>query len=178
MPPLVTERLLLREFTLEDATFVHALMNSPGWLRYIGDRQIHSPADAQRYLQNGPLASYARWGFGLRQVLKRDTAERAGMCGLLRREALPDIELGFAFASELAGRGYATEAARAVLTDAHERLGLRRIAAVVQPDNIASLRVLAKLGFQFERVVQLAPNAPPLHLLACEPSAAREPATA
>lgn len=168
MPTITTARLTLREFVPADADFVHALMNSPGWLQFIGDRQIRSTEDARRYLEAGPIASYARHGFGLLQVLTRDAATRVGMCGLLQRDSLEEVELGFAFLPAHAGRGYATEAARAVLADARERLGLCRVAAVVQPDNAASFRVLAKLGFHFERQVQLAAGAPALHLLLCE----------
>lgn len=168
MPLLLTERLQLREFIRGDEDFVLTLMNSPGWLRYIGDRHLRTPDQAWQYLEHGPIASFAGEGFGLMHVLTRDGDTRLGMCGLLRRPALPEIELGFAFLGEHEGRGYATEAARAVVADARQRLGLRRLAAVVQPDNAGSLRVLAKLGFRFERRVHLTAEAPALHLFARE----------
>lgn len=164
-PPLLTERLALRAFAPADAAFVLALVNSPGWRRYIGDRGLRTVADAEAYLAQGPIASYARHGFGLLHVSRREDGAPVGMCGLLKRDTLPDVELGFAFLGAHEGHGYASESGRAVLELARQRHGLRRLAAIVQPDNAASLRVLAKLGFAFERELRLTPESTALHLL-------------
>jgi len=165
-PTLETARLRLRSFTTDDAPFVFRVMNSPGWLRFIGDRGIRTIDDAKRYLEEGPITSYARNGFGLLHVSRREDDAPVGMCGLLRRDWLPDVEIGFAFLPEFCGIGYATEAVAATLLDAERSLGLRRVTAIVQPDNAASLRVLAKAGFAFERVVTAPNDTAELHLLA------------
>lgn len=147
MQRLETERLRLRPFTLGDDGFILELLNDPGYIRFIGDRQVRSLAAARAYLRQGPLASYARHGFGLWCVERRTDGVRVGKCGLLKREALDDVDLGYAFLAREAGRGVATEAARAVLGHARHVLGLARVVALTQPDNHGSVRVLGKLGF-------------------------------
>jgi len=160
-PPLLTERLALRAFAPTDAAFVLALVNSPGWLRYIGDRGLRTAADAEASLAHGPIASCARHGFELLHVSRREDGAPVGMCGLLKRDTLPDGDLGFAFLGAHEGRGYASESGHAVLERARQRHGLRRLAAIVQPGNAASRRVLAKLGFIFERDIRLPRSLPP-----------------
>lgn len=154
---LETERLRLREFTAADATFIVKLLNSPGWLRYIGDRGVRTEADALNYIAQGPRASYARYGYGLWCVARKEDGVPVGMCGLLKRDALPDVEVGFAFLPEHAGLGYAQESARAVVEAGRRRFGLRRLAAITQPTNAASIRVLEKLGLTYERMATM-PN--------------------
>lgn len=144
---LETERLRLRPFTLADDGFILELLHDPGYLRFIGDRQARSLADARAYLRQGPLASYARHGFGLWCVERKADGARVGKCGLLKRAALADVDLGYALLAREAGRGYATEAARAVLDHARSVLGLPRIVALTHPGNHGSVRVLRKLGF-------------------------------
>jgi len=148
---LSSDRLFLRELTLGDAAFVVELLNDPAFLRFIGDRGVRTEEDARAYLEKGPLASYASHGFGLYAVLTRDSPEVAGICGLLRRDWLPEADVGFAYLPRFRGRGYAVEAARAVLDDAAARLRVGRVAAIVSPENERSVRVLAKLGFRYER---------------------------
>lgn len=145
---LDTGRLALRRFALSDAPFIVALLNTPGWRQYIGDRGVRDEAGGRSYLRRAALANYAQHGFGLWLVALRDTGEAIGMCGLLRRADLPDIDIGFAFLPAHAGRGYALEATTATLGYGRRELGLGRVAAIVQPDNTASLRLLAKLGFR------------------------------
>jgi RimJ/RimL family protein N-acetyltransferase len=153
---LETYRLLLREFQETDAAFVLRLVNEPSWLRFIGDRGVHSLEDARRYLEDGPRASYARNGFGLWCVVPRESGAPAGMCGLVRRETLPEVDVGFAFLPEAWGRGYASEAAAAVLVHARDRLGLRRVLAITTPDNHPSIRVLERIGMRREGEIRLA----------------------
>lgn len=143
---LETPRLHLRRFTLADASFIVALLNSPGWLRYIGDRGVRTEADARGYLERAALASYAQHGFGLYHVARRTDGAAVGMCGLLQRDYLEDVDLGFAFLPECSGLGYATEAGARCLVHARADFGRPRIAGLVQPDNAASIRVLEKLG--------------------------------
>ncbi len=152
MTVLETERLSLRHLAEDDAAFILELTNDPDWLRHIGDRGIRTLDDARAYVRDGPATSYARHGFGLYLVELRDGAVPAGICGLLRRDWLEDADLGFAFLPRFRGMGLALEAARGTLEHGREALGLRRIAAIVSPENADSIRLLEKLGMRFERM--------------------------
>jgi len=152
MLALETERLLLRPVTPDDAPFALTLLNEPSFLRFIGDKKVRNLEDARQYLLTGPIASYKRNGFGLLLVELKDSNIPAGMCGLLKREELPDPDIGFAFVPDYWGRGFAFEAASAVLKDARERLKLNRILAIVSPDNDASIKLLERLGLNFQRI--------------------------
>lgn len=145
-----TARLALTEFTTTDAAFIVRLLNDPDWIRFIGDRNVRSEDDARAYLECGPLAMYARNGFGLWRVTRRDDGMPVGMCGLIKRDTLPDVDVGFAFLPAYRGQGYAVEAATAALALAAERYGLARVIAIVSPDNERSRRLLTKLGMTFE----------------------------
>jgi RimJ/RimL family protein N-acetyltransferase len=152
---LDTDRLILREFSLEDAPFILELVNEPSWLRFIGDRGVRDLDGARAYLQKGPIAMYARHGFGLYKVELKEDGTPMGMCGLIKREGLPDADIGFAFFPRFWGRGYAHEAALAVLSSSRTKWGLKRILAIVDPDNPSSIKLLEKLGFQFQRMVRM-----------------------
>jgi RimJ/RimL family protein N-acetyltransferase len=152
MQPLETERLRLRPFTTGDAPFVLTLLNEPSFLRFIGDKKVRNLEDARQYLLNGPIASYERHGFGLLLVELRDSNTPAGMCGLLKREELPDPDIGFAFLPDYWNKGFAFEAATAVMNDARERLKLSRILAIVNHDNDSSIKLLERLGMKFVRI--------------------------
>ena len=156
MNVLETERLILRRFVVEDAQFVLNLVNEPSFLRYIGDKKIRTLDDARQYILSGPVASYERHGFGLCLVELRDSHTPIGMCGLLKREELPEPDIGFALLPEFWNKGFAFEAAAAVLRDARERLGLQRVLAITSLDNEASIKLLQRLGFTFDRVTKLA----------------------
>ena len=164
MTVLGTERLILREFTVEDAEFILALLNEPSFLRYIGDKKVRELEDARQYILNGPVASYERNGFGLYLVELRESHTPMGMCGLIQREELPDPDIGFAFLPEFWNKGFAFEAATAVLQDARERLRLERILAITSLDNEASIGLLQRLGFTFEREIRLAADREPVKL--------------
>jgi RimJ/RimL family protein N-acetyltransferase len=139
-----------------DAPFVLELLNDAAFIRHIGDKGVRSEADAVAYVEAGPRASYARHGFGLLAVERRDTGEAIGICGLLKRDALPEPDLGFAYLERARGQGFAEEAARAVLRHAGETLGLSRILAITSPDNEASIGLLRKLGFRFAGMARMA----------------------
>lgn len=149
---LETDRLTLRRLSTDDAPFIVELLNEPSFLRYIGDKGVRTEADACRYLEAGPLASYERFGFGLYQVDLKESGEPIGMCGLLKRDWLQDADIGFAFLPQFWAKGYAFEAATGVLVHARDALGLERVVAITSPDNVASMALLAKLGFRFERM--------------------------
>ncbi len=162
---LVTERLRVRPLTLDDAEFIVELLNEPDFLRFIGDRQVRSPDDARRYLHDGPLRSYETRGFGLCAVESLATRVPLGMCGLLKRDTLDDVDLGFAFLARHRRRGYAFESARAVL-EYGRTLGLTRVVAITLPDNAASIGLLKRLGMRFERRLRLTPEGEELELYA------------
>ncbi len=150
-----TERLTLRELTLDDAAFTLELLNEPAYKRYIADRGIHNLAGARDYLENGPLASYVRFGFGLWRVGLKESDEPMGMCGLIQRNVLPDVDIGYALLERFWGQGYAYEAASAVLSYGHNNLNIKRIVAITAPDNVASCRLLEKLGLTFAKIIDL-----------------------
>ena len=164
MEPIDTPRLRLRPFTLGDAPFIMELVNDPDWLRYIGDKNVSDLEGARRYLREGPLASYARHGFGLLAVEEKGGAT-VGMCGILKRDTLPEPDLGFAFLPGARGKGFASEAARAVLAAARAA-GYRRILAIVTPANDRSIAVLERAGFAFEREAPLTDDAAPVRVYA------------
>ena len=155
MLPLQTDRLTIRELHEPDAPLLLELLNDPGFITYIADRGVRSLGDALAYLRNGPLAMYAQHGFGLWRVALTGTDEPIGICGILKRDSLPHPDLGYAILSRHCGRGYAHEAASATLTYAREQLGMGRILAITALENPASIRLLGKLGFQFEEIRQL-----------------------
>lgn len=150
-----TERLTLRRMTLDDAAFILRLVNEPAWLRFIGDKNVRNLDDARRYIQTGPLDMYARFGFGMFLVQLKSTSTSIGACGLLRRDTLPDPDIGYALLPEFWGQGYAFEAAAAVLSYGHKSHGLNRIMAITSPDNASSVRVLERCGMKFERMMAM-----------------------
>lgn len=172
----VTERLILRRLTLADAEFTLRLLNEPSFLANIGDRGVRTLADAEAYLQNGPLASYERHGFGLYLVLLKAGGTPIGFSGLLRRDFLEDVDVGFAFVPEHWQKGYALESAAAVVAHGRSALGLTRFLGITNPDNTGSIRVLEKLGLAFDRLVQMPGETRSVKLFASSASAVPEPA--
>jgi RimJ/RimL family protein N-acetyltransferase len=151
---LESARLQLRQLTFDDAPFILELLNEPGWLRFIGDKGVRNLEDACNYLRQGPMASYERFGFGLYAAVLKDDGTPVGMCGLLKRDTLPDVDIGFAFLQRHQGRGYAHEAAAAMIAHARQRLGLKRILAITTVDNHGSANVLEKIGMRFQSMVK------------------------
>lgn len=168
MTVLETERLSLRKFNVDDAQFILTLLNEPSFIRYIGDKQVRNLEDAEAYILNGPVASYERNAFGLYLVQLRESYTPVGMCGFLKRAELPDPDIGFAFLPEFWRKGFAFEAAAALLQDARARLKLQRILAITSLDNEASIKLLERLGFRFERVTQLAADREQVKLFATD----------
>ena len=172
LPELETERLSLRRLTLDDAPFVAALYNEPSFRENIGDRGVRNAGDAERYLREGPLAMYERFGFGLWHVSRRADGAGIGMCGLLKRDTLPDADIGYAYFPAYWGQGYAFEAVAGTLRLARSRFGLRRVIGVVSSGNTASIRVLEKAGMRFERMHAMDPHEPEVCLYSVELSGA------
>jgi RimJ/RimL family protein N-acetyltransferase len=167
---LETERLNLRQLDAGDAEFILELLNEPSFLHHIGDKGVRTLADAARYIATGPVESYARHGFGLWLVELKEAGVGvpAGICGLVKRDALPDADIGYAFLPRFWSRGYAREAADAVLGYASGALGLPRVLAIVNADNTGSIKVLEKIGLNFDRLVRLSDDAPEIMLFASD----------
>jgi [ribosomal protein S5]-alanine N-acetyltransferase len=159
---LRTERLTLRELTSNDAPFILELLNEEGFLRYIGDKGVRDLDDARDYIAQGPVDSYGRNGFGLYASCLE--GEAIGICGLVKRDTLPDPDLGFAFLSRYGSQGYAVESAKAVLEFGRNRLMLPRIVAITSPDNVRSIALLKKMGLKFDRYLTLSEGAAPVRL--------------
>ena len=168
MTVVETERLTLRKLEVGDADFILGLLNDPSFLRFIGDKRVRTLDDARRYLVDGPIASYERFGFGLYLTELRDEGAPIGICGLLKRDSLDDVDVGFAFLPRFWSKGYALEAASAVMAYGRNILGLRRIVAITSPDNEASIRLLEKLGMRFESMVRLSEDGSELRLFASD----------
>lgn len=152
---LETDRLVLRRLTLNDAPFIVELLNDPAFLRYIGDRGVRNVQDARQYLLKGPIASYEQFGFGLYLTFLKESGDPIGMCGLLKRDTLKDVDVGFAWLPAHCRQGFATEAVKAVIEHGRDTLGLKRIVAITSPDNDASIGVLKKVGLRFEGEIRL-----------------------
>lgn len=152
---LETERLALRHLNSADAEFILELLNQPSFIKNIGDKGVRTNADAVRYIQNGPMASYERFGFGLNLVELKGSGVAIGICGLLKRESLQDVDVGFAFLPKFWLKGYAVESASAVMDHGRNVLGIGRIVAITAPDNYGSIKVLEKMGLKFERMMRL-----------------------
>ena len=163
---LDTERLQLRLLSLDDADFILRLLNEPSFIQNIGDRGVRTINDARAYILKGPIASYEKFGFGLWMVETRFESIPIGICGLLKRDVLADVDIGYALLPEFWSQGYALESASAVMSYASEKLGLKRVVAVVNSDNQSSIRLLEKMGFKYERMVRLSEGADEIKLFA------------
>lgn len=169
MTVLETDRLRLRRLSTADAAFILALLNEPSWLRFIGDKGVRTLDDARRYILSGPMDSYRRLGFGMYLVELKDGGTLIGICGLVKRDSLEDVDIGFAFLPQFWGMGYAYESASAVMAFGRNVLGLSRIVAVTAPDNDGSVRVLEKLGLRFHKAVRLSEDDKEISLFASGP---------
>lgn len=154
---LETERLVIREFGEEDAGFVLRMLNEPAFLRNVGDRGVRTAEDAAKYIRERILTSYRDRGYGMWLVHRN--SQPIGTCGLLKRPEMDDVEIGFSFLEEFWSQGYALEAAARVMEYGWNTAGLARIVAIVVPDNSSSIRLLEKLGFKYEKMIRLTPEA-------------------
>lgn len=149
-----TQRLSIRHFELTDASFIFELLNSPAWLQFIGNRNIDSIAAAENHLQKRLIANYQQ-GFGMYAVETKDTQTLIGMCGFIKREELPMPDIGFAFLPAYEGRGYAFEAAHAMLDYGKTKLGIQTVFAVISQGNEKSIKLTEKLGLKFDKMIRL-----------------------
>src|SRR5882724_3654900 len=150
-----TPRLRLRYLAPRDAAFILELLNEPEFIRNVGDREVRTLEDARRYIQSGTVTGYEKTGFGLYLVELQQDATPIGVCGLLKRDYLDDVDVGFALHEGFRNQGYALEAASAVMRYGLEVLHLGRVVAITAPDNHASIKVLRGLGLEFERNIRV-----------------------
>jgi len=150
---LNTPRLILREINLNDAPFIFELMNSEGWIEFIGDRGIHNIENAKKYIKENYIKSYKENGYGAYLLQEKNDNALLGMCGLFNRPQLEDVDIGFALLPEYHGKGYAFEAATTVLEYAIKVLQIDRITAITTFENKSSQKLLEKIGFHFERPI-------------------------
>lgn len=168
MQVIETGRLILRRLHDGDAPFIFELVNDPDWLRYIGDKGVRTLDDARNYIRNGPVAMYAQHGFGLYCVELSENGTPIGVCGLLKRDTLQDVDIGFAFLPAFRSQGFARESAAETLDYARHALKLERVVAIVSPGNHDSERLLEKIGFRLERAMRLAEDGDTVNLFAID----------
>jgi len=162
---LETERLVLSHLSPEtDVEFILQLLNEPSFVRYIGDKNVRTREDAQAYLVEGPVKSYEQKGFGLYKVELKESGQPIGISGLIKRDTLPNPDIGFAFLPKYWNKGYAFESAAAVMSYARDVLQLDRVLAITTPDNEASAKLLGKIGLRFDRLIKLSEDAPEVKL--------------
>ncbi|MFC6040946.1 GNAT family N-acetyltransferase [Paenisporosarcina macmurdoensis] len=166
MKIIETERLVLRHMKTEDAKFMLELLNEPAWIKYIGDRGIRTIDEAIKYIEDGPMTMYEEKGIGLYLVELKESETPIGICGLIQRDFLKDVDLGFAIHSKYWGNGYACEAAQATLIYGNEVLGFQRIAGFTSLDNEKSAKLLLKLGMIEEDKIKFASTQEEVRLFA------------
>ncbi|EJV69831.1 alanine acetyltransferase [Bacillus mycoides] len=150
---LETERLTLRWFDIKDAPFILELVNDPAWIQFIGDKGVRNLEDATNYILNGPVNMYNKMGFGLYLVERKEDLTPLGMCGLIKRDSLEDVDIGFAFLEKFRSKGYGYESAAAVIEYGVQKLGMKRIVAITSIDNTVSGKLLEKVGLRFEKII-------------------------
>jgi RimJ/RimL family protein N-acetyltransferase len=168
MKVLETDRLIIRWLTTEDAEFILQLLNEPSWLKFIGDKGVRTIADARAYILSGPVEMYSRFGFGLYLVEQKKEHLSIGICGLIKRDSLADVDIGFAFLPKYWGKGYAHEAASAIMEYGRTVLGLTRIVAITSANNDSSAKLLEKLGLRFEEMLKLSDDSEEVRLFGAD----------
>ncbi|WP_064093463.1 GNAT family N-acetyltransferase [Rossellomorea aquimaris] len=149
-----TNRLILRWVEVSDAAYILKLLNEPGWIQFIGDKGIRTLDDARSYITSGPRTMYKKIGFGLFLTELKEDHTPIGLCGLIKREGLEDVDIGFAFSEDYHGQGYALEAAQGTMKFAKE-LGLKKVVAITSHNNHSSSKLLEKIGMKFEGFISL-----------------------
>lgn len=154
--------------TADDADLLLAIWNDPAFILHVGDRGVRTLDEAVAAFRDGPEHLYRDYGYGPYRVALRDSDAAIGICGLFRREGLPDPDIGFAFLPAFVGKGYGSEAARAVVRHARDALGFPRLTAIVSPGNAPSIALIEKLGLRFERMISLSGTEPDSSLYAID----------
>lgn len=165
---LETERTILREIVETDAEFIIDLLNQPSFIKYIGNRNVHTLTDAQDFIENRYRQSYREHGFGLYVVELKENQTAIGICGFVKRDSLPDADIGFAFLPQYEGKGYAYESAEAVMKYGRDVLNLKCVLAITSQDNERSEKLLEKIGFRYVRLTRLPHDEQELKLFSCQ----------
>lgn len=152
-----TNRLEILEITTEDTPFIFELLNTPSWIKFIGDRGIKTQNDAKNYILNKFIPGYQTFGFGFYLVRLKENQASIGIAGLVKRDALEHIDIGFAFLPQYEGKGYGFESAAAIMEYANTSLGIKTIAGITNADNTRSIALLEKLGLRYQKMILL-PN--------------------
>jgi len=150
-----TDRLLINRITLDDAGFILKLMNDKDWIKNIGDRGIRTIEEAEEYIRTRFLKTYNEVGFGFYSLIIKETQQIIGIAGLVDREGIDHIDIGYGMLPEYRGKGYAFEATKAIYDYAYQDLKIDKIVAIVNPDNPGSIKLLTKLGLEFEKMIRL-----------------------
>lgn len=158
MRTLETSRLIIDELTPKDAKFTLQVLNDGDFIQYVADRGIRTEAEARDYLMDRVMASYEEHGFGMAAVRRKDNGETIGMCGLVKRDTLQYVDIGYAFLPEVRGKGYALEAALATVEMAREDFGLKRLAAIIHPNNKPSRALAERIGMHLDVMIHLTPE--------------------
>ncbi|MGD1463472.1 GNAT family N-acetyltransferase [Vibrio harveyi] len=164
MKTLTTKRLTLRLVSVEDAPFILELYNQPDFYRFVGDKQIRTLEEAKCYIQDNMLRMQELKGVSLLVVETNHDKQPVGICGLVKRDTLTAFDIGYGYLPSAYGKGYAKEAASVVVDFAREEMNIENLVAITNNDNIRSISLLEKLGFQFERVEQTYDNGRTLQL--------------
>jgi RimJ/RimL family protein N-acetyltransferase len=164
MKILDTERLTLRTLDADDAPFYLELVNQPSFLKFIGDKGVRTVEAARQAIADGPQAMQRERGHSLYLVQRRSDGAPLGMCGLIKRDSLPGVDIGYALMPEFWGQGYAHEAAAAVLAHGRDSVGLDRLMAITSPQNQSSIGLLLKLGLRFVEFTHLPPDQRPTNI--------------
>jgi RimJ/RimL family protein N-acetyltransferase len=152
---LETARLRLRRISIDDAEFMLGIWNDPAFVRNVGDRGVRTTEQACEAIKSGALELYANYGYGPYAMVLKSDGSRIGICGLFKRENLDHPDIGFSVLPDFCGKGYAGEAALAVLAHARDDLGIRELTAIVSPANAPSIGLIEKLGLSFVRMITM-----------------------
>jgi RimJ/RimL family protein N-acetyltransferase len=145
---LYTKRLNIRPITIDDAPFILKLMNSPKWLKYIGDRNVHSIEEAETYIKEKALSQFKKHGHTNNVVIRKEDQTKIGTCGIYHRDGKDEVDIGFAFLPPYEGKGYAFEASNELMKFAKNQLKLNSIKAYTLEENKSSRKLLERLGLE------------------------------
>jgi len=150
-----TDRLLLSKITIDDAPFILELVNTPDWIKYIGDRNIKTVEQAETHIKNNQLKCYETHGFGYYKLqVKAENLKTIGTSGLLRRDNLEHVDIGFSFIPDYHGKGYGFEAASEIMKLAKDKFNIKTLCAITLPINQPSINLLEKLGLSYQKTVK------------------------
>lgn len=143
-----TERLWIRPTTIHDSEFILELMNTPKWIEFIGDRNLHTVKDAEQYIKNKMLPQLERLGFSNYTLIRKLDEVKVGCCGLYDREGVEGVDIGFAFLPAFENQGYGFESANRLIQAAKNDFALKAVSAITAKNNFASQKLIEKLNLK------------------------------